>query len=325
MTQTPTSPAGFPGTPLPTPAIDASTGSPSSDLRRPRVWTVFVALIAALATSLIISSIAFAVMAVARTGSGLGEPKIVSEAVGQVVHSRAGVLVSIFVSAATFGALALFGAWLSPMPGMVRLRLGPAGGRFAARLIFAIGAAALGLASGAFTSLVLPAYPNRSLELLGKLKSDSGGQMVFTFVLLGGLVPFAEELFFRGYCQTRLRDRWGPGVAIAITALAFGTFHMNLVQGLSAVVLGVYFGWGVERAKSIRPAILAHVTNNMVATTVFMVSGSWRTPGGDRASALLVIAVGVIVAAGAAWTLSRAYPTEASRRKGFTAGPSPLP
>ena len=51
-----------------------------------------------------------------------------------------------------------------------------------------------------------------------------------------GLGPgFGEELLFRGYIQTRLRQRWPRLVALAVTACLFGFIHFDLVQGAFAV------------------------------------------------------------------------------------------
>jgi membrane protease YdiL (CAAX protease family) len=44
---------------------------------------------------------------------------------------------------------------------------------------------------------------------------------LFTAVLSWALIPVAEELFFRGYCQRRLAEDWGDGPAIIGTALLF--------------------------------------------------------------------------------------------------------
>jgi membrane protease YdiL (CAAX protease family) len=74
-----------------------------------------------------------------------------------------------------------------------------------------------------------------------------------------------EELFFRGYLQTRLVARWGRWTGIALTALAFGLVHMDWVHSTFAFLLGLWLGWMTERAGSIRPAMLVHGANNLLA------------------------------------------------------------
>jgi membrane protease YdiL (CAAX protease family) len=76
--------------------------------------------------------------------------------------------------------------------------------------------------------------------------------------------PIAEELLFRGYVQTRLRERWGPLAGIAITSLVFGFYHLP-DQALFGVIFGAYLGWVAQFSGGTRPAILAHIANNLIA------------------------------------------------------------
>jgi membrane protease YdiL (CAAX protease family) len=130
-------------------------------------------------------------------------------------------------------------------------------------------------------------------------------------VLIGAAAPIAEELFFRGYCQTRLSERWGPAVGVGVTSVLFGVFHMNLVQGLCAGVIGVYFGWSAERSGSVRPAMLAHMANNTFALALAMAAGPGPPEGTEGGGLALAVVLGSLVAAAAVWQFARAYPTKA--------------
>src|SRR5205823_4427989 len=51
------------------------------------------------------------------------------------------------------------------------------------------------------------------------------------------IVPFIEELLFRGFLQTYLRERMGSKYAIIITALLFSSFHFSIKQGIGNIEL----------------------------------------------------------------------------------------
>ena len=83
-------------------------------------------------------------------------------------------------------------------------------------------------------------------------------------VLLGGLlVPFAEELLFRGVLYGWLR-RWGVVAATAVSAVVFGLFHLAPVLLVPTVLIGVVNALLYERSGSIWPAVVAHAANNIV-------------------------------------------------------------
>jgi membrane protease YdiL (CAAX protease family) len=107
-----------------------------------------------------------------------------------------------------------------------------------------------------------------------------------------GLAPgIGEETFFRGLIQTRLVARWGRWPAIVITAVGFGVFHLDLVQGGLAVVVGLYLGWLTERFGGIRPSIAAHAINN----AMFVAFSSFASDDkGPRSAEITVLAVGAV-------------------------------
>ena len=81
------------------------------------------------------------------------------------------------------------------------------------------------------------------------------------------IAPVAEELFFRGLTFRYARQA-GAGFMLAnfIQALLFGIYHMNLVQGSYAFLLGLILGWIYKKYKSIPAAILFHSCFNFCGT-----------------------------------------------------------
>lgn len=62
-------------------------------------------------------------------------------------------------------------------------------------------------------------------------------------------VSLAEEAFFRGYLQQRLRQKWGSIVALLVTALLFGLAHapggvlLMVFAGLAGLIYGLVWHW----------------------------------------------------------------------------------
>lgn len=86
--------------------------------------------------------------------------------------------------------------------------------------------------------------------------------MVFTIILI---VPFLEELFFRGFLQTWIRQNAGRFIAIAITSIIFSLFHYSSLQGVTNIqlivslfILSCYLGFLRERQQSIWASVGLH-------------------------------------------------------------------
>lgn len=138
-----------------------------------------------------------------------------------------------------------------------------------------------------------------SLSAIRKaLSGIDGGELFAAVIVLGVMAGAAEELFFRGYMQTRLRLAWGrAGPAIVVTSAAFALLHVEWIHALMAFVLGVYLGALTERTGSALPAIVCHVVNNSLFTVVTAVSG---TVDDVRTNAILLgLSVVVFLACGA--------------------------
>jgi membrane protease YdiL (CAAX protease family) len=89
-------------------------------------------------------------------------------------------------------------------------------------------------------------------------------------VLISVIVPFVEELTFRGLGFSLLR-RYGEWMAIVLTGLLFGLAH-GLVEALPLLVaFGVGLGYLRSRADSVYPGMVVHGLFN-AASLVFAVA-----------------------------------------------------
>ncbi len=57
-------------------------------------------------------------------------------------------------------------------------------------------------------------------------------------ILYGFVSPLAEETLFRGILYNRMKQYFAPTLAMVLSALFFGLYHGNLVQGPFGVILG---------------------------------------------------------------------------------------
>jgi membrane protease YdiL (CAAX protease family) len=181
---------------------------------------------------------------------------------------------------------------------LARLRLVP-GRETGLHLVVAIvGVLAFGQALDSATVLVGLADRGSVSVIRKALLGVSGSDLFLAVVTIGLFAGAAEEVFFRGYMQSMLRERWRPWMAIAVTSFCFGALHLDVVHGPLAALLGLYLGFVADRTGSALPAIACHVVNNVVYTILTAVIGSF---GGRGLQLALGAASAVVFVACVAW------------------------
>lgn len=99
--------------------------------------------------------------------------------------------------------------------------------------------------------------------------SGMGDELTLTMILYSViLAPIGEELAFRGVTLRIGRRALPFWAANLIQAFLFGVFHMNIIQGPYAFVLGLILGFVCEKAGSIYYAIFLHFLFNLWGTVV---------------------------------------------------------
>lgn len=84
-------------------------------------------------------------------------------------------------------------------------------------------------------------------------------------LFLGGVVvaPVVEEIFFRGFLFSGLRQRYNPKMAGLISAGLFAVVHFQPVNLIPILFLGLIFTYLYHRSGSIWPAVIMHVLTNL--------------------------------------------------------------
>lgn len=91
------------------------------------------------------------------------------------------------------------------------------------------------------------------------------------------VTPMLEELFFRGYCQTRLEENFGGVGAIVIVTLFMTLGHsqyhhlsvlsLGTIIGMIPLVLGM--GYVYWRSRSLVPAMMIHAAVNLPTKSIY--------------------------------------------------------
>lgn len=211
----------------------------------------------------------------------------------------AALLVGVPLSSLALIVIALVAAG---RPRRARLRLGPWPVR--APVVGAMVVGMLALSQGLESlSVLLGLGPGPTLDWINRtLAAASPPGLLLAVVVIGGLAPLGEELFFRGFMLTRLREAWRPFPAIVVTALAFGLIHGEWVHAGLAFGIGLYLGFLAERSTSVVPAVVCHAANN---TASVLLAATVGIPRGVAVNAVL-LAVAVLLFAGSLLVLRRA-------------------
>lgn len=78
------------------------------------------------------------------------------------------------------------------------------------------------------------------------------------------IAPIAEELIYRKFILNNLLDNGNAFKSIILSSFLFSIYHLNLLQGINAMIIGVFLGYLYHRTCSINICILLHFINNFI-------------------------------------------------------------
>lgn len=169
--------------------------------------------------------------------------------------------------------LLTFGLWYRFGCGKPRLKEVPFKTLFAPKNLFVMVLVAAGMCffvnfAMPVASLVIPESIMESYEAL--MESAGFGESLLPTIAAVLIAPFGEEFIYRGvtfyYAKKAVADlpnrRMAFWIANVIQALGFGIFHLNVVQGTYAFVMGLALGYLAHRFRSVLPSILGHMIIN---------------------------------------------------------------
>ena len=88
------------------------------------------------------------------------------------------------------------------------------------------------------------------------------------------MAPLAEELLMRGLCLKILERSFPFWAANFLQALFFGLYHMNLIQGCYAFLMGLILGRLVKKYGTLKASMLCHFIINFSGQVISVINFS---------------------------------------------------
>jgi uncharacterized protein len=119
-------------------------------------------------------------------------------------------------------------------------------------------------AIGAILNIFLKAGEEQGL-VPDEWDSSRAAPFVANFVVVAGIAPVVEELTYRGLGLGAVRDHYGTGAAVVVTALAFGLAHGLFVALPVLTIFGLILALLRLRTQSLYPCMILHGVFNGLA------------------------------------------------------------
>lgn len=196
------------------------------------------------------------------TNRGISFPELMNELLSLLSTSSFIILISMIYAIA---ALVIFGFWY-------RKKLAPSQERVAARsafhpwIILSLILLSVGLQYVVsylmnFIGILRPDWMRSYTELI----DIAGIGTLSPLMLIYGVIiaPISEELIFRGVTLGYAKKVLSVTGAVCLQAVLFGIFHLNIIQGIYAALLGLFLGYLREAGGSIAIPMLFHAFFNI--------------------------------------------------------------
>jgi len=256
----------------------------------PRIWTVMLTVIATILLSIIASTVVYFIAIQIEYGPiSPRELTNMRQELETFAQTRIGFLAMVLPGQVIFFVMAFSAAKLSPQPLGERLTL--TRGPFAIWhwMVLAMATPAVGF----ITSIILSQLTRdrgTNMETMQQVFRAHTGAFFYVIVAMVGILPgICEELFFRGYVQTRLLARFPPLVAIGATSLLFSIAHLDPLHAVAVFPLGVWLGIIAWQSRSIWPSVIGHTINNSAAVVLTQFAGNPKTPPSVGATIVLLL------------------------------------
>jgi membrane protease YdiL (CAAX protease family) len=100
---------------------------------------------------------------------------------------------------------------------------------------------------------------------------DPLGVVLLVLIVVIG-APIIEELFFRGLLLRAAEKRWGPVWAVVVSSVVFAAIHLQPLQSLALLIVGVVLAVLALKTGRLGPSIFAHMGFNALTVIVLLSS-----------------------------------------------------
>lgn len=97
------------------------------------------------------------------------------------------------------------------------------------------------------------------------VKIITSGPVLLQFVSAVILAPVLEEVLCRGIIFNRMREISNFYISALVSSLIWSAAHMNVVQGFTALLYGIFLAFLYEKFKTLWVPILSHGFFNLIA------------------------------------------------------------
>lgn len=131
----------------------------------------------------------------------------------------------------------------------------------------------------AIASIVKAIFPSINQEQKQAIGFDAASSLVhygLMFLLIVVFIPIKEELLFRGFLFTKLRERTPFLISALTVSIVFGALHLELfgknplnwMAAIDTFTLSLFLCRVKEKSRSLWPSVLLHMLKNGVAFAV---------------------------------------------------------
>ena len=109
-------------------------------------------------------------------------------------------------------------------------------------------------------------------QIAGIYSTKSQASPVLIGILLLLLIGPAEEIFWRGFAQRRMQNRFGPWTGYLLTTAVYALVHIwafNFMLLMAALICGLFWGWMYLKYKSVWPGLISHAVWDLLIFVVF--------------------------------------------------------
>ncbi len=108
-------------------------------------------------------------------------------------------------------------------------------------------------------------FDSTGLDALNRVFLDASPLVFACLTLIISAGPgLGEELFFRGIILRAFHVAMPAWGAILLSSLLFAVLHMNMLQGVGVMLIGLYLGFVALSTGSVWPGVAAHTLNNLL-------------------------------------------------------------
>lgn len=121
-----------------------------------------------------------------------------------------------------------------------------------------------------FSQFIMNIFNITSVDVTAQIQESLNFDLFIYVVLIG---PLLEEIHFRRFHLNNTR-KYGAYASILLSSLIFAFAHMNFLQGIGTLGIGMVLGY-VAYFYSFRDAVILHILNNLIVAVLGFITSKF--------------------------------------------------